>query len=203
MTVAKAAFFNAREHICGIRRRAGRNDRACVLAFLICVCASRASNIFASSFFTALNNGVISAAISFLRTLVLQMLSVLILPIFFELEGIWWAITVRGSVCVYDLYRLPCRKEEKISLRITGSVCKLYVPENHFPRAALSLRRRKKKYAVQSSRLTNADTGTAMLIMNIPVSGRTLKKYESGIRTRNADKSPCAMTNAVCSRPLK
>ena len=51
-------------------------------------------NIFASSFFTALNNGVISAAISFLRTLVFQMLSVLILPIFFELEGIWWAITV-------------------------------------------------------------------------------------------------------------
>lgn len=51
-------------------------------------------NIFASAFFTALNNGGISAAISFLRTLVFQVLSVLILPIFFELDGIWWAITV-------------------------------------------------------------------------------------------------------------
>ena len=50
-------------------------------------------NIFTSAFFTALNNGGISAAISFLRTLVFQVLSVLILPIFFELDGIWWAIT--------------------------------------------------------------------------------------------------------------
>lgn len=51
-------------------------------------------NIYASSFFTALNNGAISAAISFLRTLVFQLLSVLILPIFFGIDGIWWAITV-------------------------------------------------------------------------------------------------------------
>jgi len=51
-------------------------------------------NIFMSSFFTALNNGGVSAAISFLRTLVFQTLSVLILPIFFQLDGIWWAITV-------------------------------------------------------------------------------------------------------------
>ncbi len=51
-------------------------------------------DIFTSSFFTALNNGGVSAAISFLRTLVFQMLSVLILPMLFGLEGIWWAITV-------------------------------------------------------------------------------------------------------------
>lgn len=51
-------------------------------------------NIFASSFFTALNNGGVSATISFLRTLVFQMLSVLILPVFFGIDGIWWAITV-------------------------------------------------------------------------------------------------------------
>lgn len=51
-------------------------------------------NIFTSSFFTALNNGAVSAAISFLRTLVFQMASVLILPVFFDLDGIWWAITV-------------------------------------------------------------------------------------------------------------
>ncbi|MCM1288372.1 MAG: MATE family efflux transporter [Clostridium sp.] len=51
-------------------------------------------NIFASSFFTALNNGGISAVISFLRTLVFQVLSVLILPLVFGLDGIWWAIMV-------------------------------------------------------------------------------------------------------------
>lgn len=51
-------------------------------------------NIFASGFFTALNNGAISAAISFLRTLVFQTSSVLILPLLLDVDGIWWAITV-------------------------------------------------------------------------------------------------------------
>ena len=51
-------------------------------------------NIYASGFFTALNNGGVSAAISFLRTLVFQSASVLILPIFLDVDGIWWAITV-------------------------------------------------------------------------------------------------------------
>ena len=51
-------------------------------------------NIFMSSFFTALSNGGVSAAISFLRTLVFQTSCVLVLPIFFGVDGIWWAITV-------------------------------------------------------------------------------------------------------------
>ena len=49
-------------------------------------------NIFASSFFTALNNGVVSAAISFLRTLIFQTASVLLLPLVLGVDGIWWAI---------------------------------------------------------------------------------------------------------------
>ncbi|MBO5906744.1 MAG: MATE family efflux transporter [Clostridia bacterium] len=51
-------------------------------------------NIFGSSFFTALNNGGISAAISFLRTLVFQCASVLLLPILLGLDGIWFAVLV-------------------------------------------------------------------------------------------------------------
>lgn len=51
-------------------------------------------NVFTSSFFTALNNGGISAAISFLRTLVFQMAAVLLLPLVLGLDGIWWAVTV-------------------------------------------------------------------------------------------------------------
>ena len=51
-------------------------------------------NIFVSSFFTALNNGGISATVSFLRTLVFQTASVIILPLFLDIDGIWWAITV-------------------------------------------------------------------------------------------------------------
>lgn len=50
-------------------------------------------NIFTSGFFTALNNGAISAAISFLRTLVFQAGSVVVLPILLGVDGIWWAIT--------------------------------------------------------------------------------------------------------------
>ena len=51
-------------------------------------------NIYGSSFFTALNNGAISAGISFMRTLVFQIISVLVLPIFFGLNGIWYAVIV-------------------------------------------------------------------------------------------------------------
>ena len=49
-------------------------------------------NIFASAFFTALGNGVVSAAISFLRTLVFQIAAVLILPLILGLDGIWLSI---------------------------------------------------------------------------------------------------------------
>ncbi len=48
-------------------------------------------NIFASSFFTALNDGGVSAAISFLRTFIFKMAAILILPILFQLDGIWFA----------------------------------------------------------------------------------------------------------------
>ena len=51
-------------------------------------------SIFGSSFFTALNNGLISAMISFLRTLLFQTTAVLLLPLIFGLEGIWYSILV-------------------------------------------------------------------------------------------------------------
>lgn len=59
------------------------------LSFLVC-----GFNMFGSAFFTALNNGPISAAISFLRTLVFQTAAVLLLPVFFDLNGVWWSIIV-------------------------------------------------------------------------------------------------------------
>ena len=48
-------------------------------------------NIFASSLFTALNNGLISAVISFSRTLVFQVLAIFLLPLLFGLDGVWFA----------------------------------------------------------------------------------------------------------------
>ncbi len=50
--------------------------------------------IFASSFFTALNDGPVSASISFLRTLVFQVVAILILPLVFGVEGIWWSVVI-------------------------------------------------------------------------------------------------------------
>ena len=50
--------------------------------------------IYGSSFFTALNNGLVSAVMSFMRTLVYQMAGILILPIFFELDGVWFSMLV-------------------------------------------------------------------------------------------------------------
>lgn len=51
-------------------------------------------NIFGSAFFTALNNGAVSAVISFLRTLVFQIASLLLLPLIFGIDGIWSAVLV-------------------------------------------------------------------------------------------------------------
>ncbi len=50
--------------------------------------------IFGSSFFTALNNGLISAVISFLRTMVFQIAAVMLLPVLWGVDGIWWSVVV-------------------------------------------------------------------------------------------------------------
>lgn len=51
-------------------------------------------SIFGSGFFTALNNGLVSALISFLRTLVFQAASIILLPLFWTpaIDGIWWSV---------------------------------------------------------------------------------------------------------------
>lgn len=62
------------------------------ISFLIC-----GINIFGSALFTALNNGKVSAFISFMRSLVFETSTILVLPIFFGAEGIWFAIIVAES----------------------------------------------------------------------------------------------------------
>ena len=56
--------------------------------------------IYASGFFTALGDGLTSALISFLRTLVFQVAAVLILPLLFELDGVWISIVVAEGMAV-------------------------------------------------------------------------------------------------------
>lgn len=56
--------------------------------------------IFASGFFTALNDGVTSAVISFLRTLVLQTATVMILPVFMGINGVWISVVAAEFMAV-------------------------------------------------------------------------------------------------------
>lgn len=72
-------------------------------------------NIFGSAFFTALGNGAISALISFLRTLLFQIVAVMLLPVIFGVDGIWLAITAAEvlAVIVTIICVIGCRKKYK------------------------------------------------------------------------------------------
>lgn len=73
-----------------------RGLRLYSLGFLIC-----GLNIFASSFFTALSNGALSLLISFFRTFLCQVVAVLVLPIFWEVDGIWLATVAAELVTLF------------------------------------------------------------------------------------------------------
>ena len=68
--------------------------------------------IFGSSFFTALNNGLISALISFLRTIVFEVSGVLLIPIILGIDGIWISIVVANGLAAFVtvLFLLAKRK---------------------------------------------------------------------------------------------
>ncbi len=55
-------------------------------------------SIFGSAFFTALNNGLISAMISFMRTLIFEVGAVLLLPLLLGLDGIWGSVVIAEFV---------------------------------------------------------------------------------------------------------
>ena len=86
----------------GLYEMTVRAFRIYSLSFLVC-----GFNIFGSSFFTALNNGLISAVISFIRTLVCQTAAVMLLPLAFGLDGIWWSIlAAEAAAMVLTVYFL-------------------------------------------------------------------------------------------------
>ena len=66
--------------------------------------------IYGSSFFTALNDGLTSAAISFLRTLVFQTAAVMLLPLWLGLDGVWWSIVAAEAVAALVTAVLLVRK---------------------------------------------------------------------------------------------
>lgn len=68
--------------------------------------------IFGSGFFTALNNGLVSAIMSFLRTLFFQVTAILLLPLIWELDGIWASIVVAdlAAAAVTAIFLVAMRK---------------------------------------------------------------------------------------------
>ncbi len=71
--------------------------------------------IFGSSFFTALNNGAVSATISFMRTIVFQVACVILLPLIWKIDGIWYSIAVSEAlaVVVSVIFLIVMRKKYK------------------------------------------------------------------------------------------
>ena len=84
-----------------------RGFRLYTISYLLC-----GFNIYGSSFFTALNNGIVSALISFLRTVVFEVAAILLLPLIFKLDGIWCAITVAelASLTITAIFFFALRK---------------------------------------------------------------------------------------------
>lgn len=82
--------------------------RLYTLSYLIC-----GFNIWGSAFFTALNNGFMSATISFLRILVFQIICLLLLPAIFDVNGIWISIVVAEFLAVSVTATLIIKNRQK------------------------------------------------------------------------------------------
>lgn len=73
--------------------------------------------IFASSFFTALNDGVTSALISILRTFLFQITAIIVFPMIWGIDGIWWSIVAAdvSSVAIATVFLAAKRKRFRYS----------------------------------------------------------------------------------------
>lgn len=70
-------------------------------------------NIFGSAFLTALNNGIVSAVISFLRTLVFQIIMIFLLPVLFGINGIWLAVVAAELLALIVTFALIIKNRKK------------------------------------------------------------------------------------------
>lgn len=79
-------------------------------AFLFC-----GVGIFGSALFTAMNNGLISALLSFFRTVVLQVTFVFVLPLLWQIDGIWWSAVIAEGIAaaVSIVFIIAYRKKYK------------------------------------------------------------------------------------------
>lgn len=84
----------------------------CIYSFAFLLCGY---NIFGSAFFTGLGNGVVSALLSFLRTFVLQIIAILVLPVIFGIDGIWLAVVFSEGVTLVITFSMMIINRKKYS----------------------------------------------------------------------------------------
>lgn len=94
--------------------------RIYAIAFMV-----RGMNVWGSSFFTALNNGAVSAAISFLRTFVFQIVIVLILPKLIGITGVWLSIVLAEFLALFVTIGFLIAKRKNIIMHNYSEPCKL------------------------------------------------------------------------------
>ena len=70
-------------------------------------------NMYTSCFFTALNDGAVSAAISFMRALVLPVICIIVMPMLWQLDGVWYSLVGSELLGVFvSLYFLLGKRKK-------------------------------------------------------------------------------------------
>lgn len=104
-------FVNSDDTLFELSKRAMMIYSVCYMFSGICM--------FGSSFFTALNNGLVSAFISIVRTLVFQISLVFILPLFMGSDGIWASIGIAEILSLALTVTLILAHQKKYGYRLT------------------------------------------------------------------------------------
>lgn len=85
-----------------------RAFRICAIPFLVMW-----FNMYTSCFFTALNDGAVSAAISFMRALVLPVICIIVMPMLWQLDGVWYSLVGSEVLGVFvSLYFLLAKRKK-------------------------------------------------------------------------------------------
>ena len=82
--------------------------RICAIPFVIMW-----FNMYTSCFFTALNDGAVSAVISFMRALVLPVICIIVMPMLWQLDGVWYSLVGSEVLGVFvSLYFLLAKRKK-------------------------------------------------------------------------------------------